>query len=1341
MKRNNVIALISLAALLQATPLNAAAGPLFQLQQGLTALKSKLAQLGEALNDITNPPVVPPITPAEITKLDAIQTALATKITAAATAPATSKTPETIITEARTRFENFVTQAIQKFNAATTADPDLSKNNPQEFQDLEYYAELNPTSMRQYTAQYIDPNKLNNKELSDLKTDLEAADKALKALAAGTPYSTNAFWDAITSPRTKTDIEGDYELPDDVKNFLTRVTNTLNSKIIPKTELPRYVAKNLAFLAILYLERGGLEGTAVDTFVQLPAEYQSLDQATQEQIAQDAWSLLMAQEHDMIAQCLTLSNHASGSTQTFLQARIRTLINAASSGATGKATPEEIRAFYKHTLSAYNKPTTTKLETFYASVPPIYSAGFLYIFAKNKDKLERILKDQDANTQNRLKNLFDDINFNFEIHQFVSKKPDSSVWAKIKPATSTGTPSTQPGPKTTGTTTHLPPALSIKLSGGKAKYADIQNLDINTLHASIKELKNILSLLKKENHKRSKPALETKITNLKTKIAALESAEKAAQALKDSANAGQLLAQQQQEATDLAELDGIITTIKSTEFLPTDPTRFYTLLNQYMATRGMAFFQAMSKKIIDQIPNDSTINSFPTIKTNKTEIARLEQSTDNIIKKINANDLSTITLTQKEKEDLNNISLYQCLLEDFNNETSKKMQAIKIKGLLGQPTLFNYFPLKLQKIITTLAPAGSSGSSGTGGSTSTPAFDPSTLPARKDPKVATAKTLTDWTTRCFSALPEYNCSSEQDAHTATDLRDVYRTALTDDQFVKIMKKFVTKSKTTLQHADAEWVNGATEKPHDDFFDLNKTMNEFDLAYIQKLVIPADNKVCFMGDYHGSVHSLLRNLWRLVLQGYLKDDFKLTDKFHLIFLGDFVDRGRYGAEVWYTLMKLKLANWDHVHLLRGNHETEDISKRYGFLGWANSKERGEVYNKFTAEEVDISRQILRLYNYLPFALFLSADGNEFVQCCHAGIALNDTGSFFNVTNFLTQPWPGITFQKISKKQTGFQWSDFSQTGGLVTGARGVADAVTADIEQANNYLITNNLKAFFRGHQDQVFGFKMLFPAGTPVDPTIPVSTYPDGPFHWRHVVSQADQDQATGFKVSNYQPVFTFTSASEGQAVPFDCFGIVTFGDGKYENWKLKIYEKTLKPDRTMQFVKIERSAKNSRGLAVSWHKQPLTPFIADDLVNQAKDLGYGGPSPRPLPKKPPATSTGKPSSGGAPSGSSSSTPPPSSSGPVAHIDTDLKKSYDEANNLIKTKATPFKIRDNFVKKINTIRASDTTTTLDILLGLDKATIKEELQKMVAFLTTKNSNKAYNATIATLTKEIDKLNP
>ena len=52
---------------------------------------------------------------------------------------------------------------------------------------------------------------------------------------------------------------------------------------------------------------------------------------------------------------------------------------------------------------------------------------------------------------------------------------------------------------------------------------------------------------------------------------------------------------------------------------------------------------------------------------------------------------------------------------------------------------------------------------------------------------------------------------------------------------------------------------------------------------------------------------------------------------MVFTGDFVDRGRNGLEVWYTLLSLKCApgNWDKVFLIRGNHETCEISDDYGY----------------------------------------------------------------------------------------------------------------------------------------------------------------------------------------------------------------------------------------------------------------------------------------------------------------------------------------------------------------------------------------------------------------------------
>ncbi|MBX9830957.1 serine/threonine protein phosphatase [Candidatus Babeliales bacterium] len=467
-------------------------------------------------------------------------------------------------------------------------------------------------------------------------------------------------------------------------------------------------------------------------------------------------------------------------------------------------------------------------------------------------------------------------------------------------------------------------------------------------------------------------------------------------------------------------------------------------------------------------------------------------------------------------------------------------------------------------------------------------------------------TLTQWSAACFEKLPEYDHSCQREAMApGADLQKIYQTPLTAKQFQQKMHEFVTVSQKELQKKEL-WIG--SNAPQDSLFDVSLDHpNEFEHAYIQKLVIPAQSTVCFMGDYHGSIHSLLRTIWRLAVAGLLDDNFKLRDDVYLIFLGDFVDRGRYGAEVWYTLMQLKLANWNKVHLVRGNHETCGISERFGFLGWGAKKQLGEVCNKFEDqaekkkfEHGEVGKQILNLYHFLPFALFLSA-GHEFVQCCHAGIALNDAGNdFYDVNSFLQSD---KIFTKISNKQEGFQWSDFVQElpvwqapVGWQSGARGSDFGVTADVCAARAYLKKNNLKAFFRGHQDQFFGCKMLFENARDAKKVLDNGAYPNGPYHWQHIVSGIDRYDSRGFLINNYAPIFTFTSASEGQGVPFDCFGLVNVGDGRYENWRLRVCETSLVRERDGKFVSLDLPTDESLGvrsvqdqfIKVQWAISPL---------------------------------------------------------------------------------------------------------------------------------------------------------
>lgn len=144
-------------------------------------------------------------------------------------------------------------------------------------------------------------------------------------------------------------------------------------------------------------------------------------------------------------------------------------------------------------------------------------------------------------------------------------------------------------------------------------------------------------------------------------------------------------------------------------------------------------------------------------------------------------------------------------------------------------------------------------------------------------------------------------------------------------------------------------------------------------FASKLVLPPGTRVFLQGDLHGDIHSLLGVLNRLQELRHL-DGFKLVEpNFHMVFLGDYTDRGSYGIEVIYTLLRLKLANPDRVHLIRGNHEDVSLVARYGFLAEGQSK----FGTGFNAEK------LLRFHDFLPVVIYLGS-GTNYVQLCHGGM---------------------------------------------------------------------------------------------------------------------------------------------------------------------------------------------------------------------------------------------------------------------------------------------------------------------------------------------------------------------
>ncbi|KAI2800517.1 hypothetical protein BLOT_011903 [Blomia tropicalis] len=229
--------------------------------------------------------------------------------------------------------------------------------------------------------------------------------------------------------------------------------------------------------------------------------------------------------------------------------------------------------------------------------------------------------------------------------------------------------------------------------------------------------------------------------------------------------------------------------------------------------------------------------------------------------------------------------------------------------------------------------------------------------------------------------------------------------------------------------------------------------------------------CFvMGDIHGNLEDLLsleRAIWRripCIASNYL-------------FLGDYVDRGRWGLECSLYLMAFKILCPDNVIMLRGNHEVRDLQIRYSYLDECLQK-----YGK------DYGQKIWEMTNSVFDRLPVCAIVNGSIYGAHGGIPKCIT----NLNHMEEKVLPELSDPQVqSNVAWEILWSDpchlsqFNDLADITPNSLeeidlGYIDNVkrgTAHLFNefaATTFLQTNGLSHIMRGHEVPPLGYTFHF---------------------------------------------------------------------------------------------------------------------------------------------------------------------------------------------------------------------------------------------------------------------------
>lgn len=205
-----------------------------------------------------------------------------------------------------------------------------------------------------------------------------------------------------------------------------------------------------------------------------------------------------------------------------------------------------------------------------------------------------------------------------------------------------------------------------------------------------------------------------------------------------------------------------------------------------------------------------------------------------------------------------------------------------------------------------------------------------------------------------------------------------------------------------------------------------------------------------GDVHGQYEDV-RKLFETA--GVDEKNVKSFGKKRFLFLGDYVDRGNYSLNTFLLLAALKLEYPDQYFLLRGNHESRQVTVQYGFY-----VEMQSLYGSLVLYNL-----VMEVFDSLPYCAII--DNKIFAT--HGGLSpyMPLVGLIMNEERHIEIPGAGVLADLTwsDPDDSIKSWRPNTRGAGFLFGK-----------SQAEKFCHINGINLILRSHQLAMDGYKWYF---------------------------------------------------------------------------------------------------------------------------------------------------------------------------------------------------------------------------------------------------------------------------